>query len=58
MNFMNRYSIRRYKSDKIKDEWVKEILDAMLLSPSGKNKKPWEFKKGWLFKVTFVPVSL
>lgn len=43
MNFMNRYSIRRYKSDKIKDEWVKEILDAMLLSPSGKNKKPWEF---------------
>lgn len=43
MNLMNRYSIRKYTSDKVKDEWVKEILDAMLLSPSGKNKKPWEF---------------
>lgn len=43
MNLMNRYSIRKYTNEAIKKEWIEDILTSMLLSPSGKNKKPWEF---------------
>ena len=38
-----RRSIRQYTGDKIKQEDIDTVLRAGLLSPSGKNAKPWEF---------------
>lgn len=38
-----RRSIRKYKSDKIEKEKIDKMLKAALLSPSSRNKKPWEF---------------
>lgn len=38
-----RRSIRQYTEDKIKQEDIDTVLRAGLLSPSGKNAKPWEF---------------
>ncbi len=38
-----RRSIRQYTDEKIKQEDIDAILRAGLLSPSGKNAKPWEF---------------
>lgn len=42
-NLSSRYSIRKYKDKPVEKELVDDILEAMLLSPSGKNKRPWEF---------------
>jgi nitroreductase len=39
----NRRSIRRYKSDRIPDEYVDRIIEAARLAPSGFNTQPWEF---------------
>jgi len=38
-----RRSVRRYTGEPIPEETVTKILQAGLLSPSGHNKKPWEF---------------
>lgn len=38
-----RRSIRKYTQEKIPKESLEKILQAGLLSPSGKNIKPWEF---------------
>ena len=38
-----RRSIRKYKSDKIEEEKIGKIVEAALLSPSGRNRRPWEF---------------
>ena len=38
-----RRSIRQYTEDRIKQEDIDTVLRAGLLSPSGKNAKPWEF---------------
>jgi len=43
MKMETRYSIRKYKPEPVDKSLIKEIIDDMLLSPSGKNKKPWEF---------------
>ena len=43
MNMKTRYSIRKYKPEPVDNELIRQIVDDMLLSPSGKNKKPWEF---------------
>ncbi|MBE5956618.1 MAG: nitroreductase [Lachnospiraceae bacterium] len=40
---LNRRSVRTYKEEPISAENMKKILYAGLLSPSGRNKKPWEF---------------
>ena len=40
----NRRSIRKYKSDLIPDEYIKELLDSARLAPSGCNAQPWRFK--------------
>jgi|LGVF01.2.fsa_nt_gb nitroreductase len=38
-----RYSIRKYKQETVAKELIHNIVEAMLSSPSGKNKNPWEF---------------
>ena len=39
----NRRSVRKYTGDPIKKADLEKILQAGLLSPSGKAKRPWEF---------------
>lgn len=39
-----RRSIRKYKPDPIPDEFVRELLHAARLAPSGCNAQPWRFK--------------
>lgn len=38
-----RHSIRKYTGEKISTENLEKILQAGMLSATGKNKKPWEF---------------
>lgn len=38
-----RYSSRHYSPEKVSDKALHYILKCMLMSPSGKNKNPWEF---------------
>lgn len=40
---LKRRSIRMYSKEQIKESDLKQILQAGLLSPSGRAKKPWEF---------------
>ena len=40
--FRNRRSIRKYTGEKITDEQLQKVLEAGLLAPSGKAKRPWE----------------
>ena len=41
--FLNRHSIRRYTDRQLDPEDVKTILEAALLAPSSKSKRPWQF---------------
>lgn len=47
MNLINtilaRRSVRRYKNDDIPEEKLEKILQAGLLAPTSKNRKPCEF---------------
>lgn len=38
-----RRSIRKFKPDPIPDEYIREILEAARLAPSGTNIQPWRF---------------
>lgn len=38
-----RHSIRKYKTQPLPSEYVKQILEAGLLAPSSKSSRPWEF---------------
>lgn len=38
-----RRSIRKYTDERLNSESLEKILRAGLLSPSGRNKRPWEF---------------
>ncbi len=40
----NRRSIRKFKSDPVKEEDLMELIDAARLAPSGCNAQPWRFK--------------
>lgn len=40
---LHRRSVRTYKEEPVSEENLKKILYAGLLSPTGRNKKPWEF---------------
>mgnify|MGYP003294262552 CR=1 FL=1 len=40
---LNRRSVRTYKEEPVKEDDLKKILYAGLLSPTGRNRKPWEF---------------
>jgi nitroreductase len=39
-----RRSIRKFKSDSITDETIRQLLEAARLAPSGCNSQPWRFK--------------
>jgi len=39
-----RRSIRKFKPDPVPDEFIKALLDAARLAPSGCNAQPWRFK--------------
>ena len=39
----NRRSIRKFKSDPIPEEDLRQILQAGMLAPSGSNRQPWKF---------------
>jgi len=39
----SRRSIRKYASDDVPDELVKQMLEAARLAPSGSNSQPWRF---------------
>lgn len=39
----NRRSIRKFKSDPIPEAALRQILQAGMLAPSGKNSQPWKF---------------
>jgi len=51
-----RRSIRKYKEDNLEKEEVKQLIKAALLSPSSRNRCPWEFvvidDKDLLFKLS------
>lgn len=40
---LNRRSVREYTGEKIPKEKLQKVLQAGLLSPSGRHKTPWEF---------------
>lgn len=40
---LNRYSVRKYKSDDVSDELITELIEAARLAPSANNKQPWKF---------------
>lgn len=40
---VNRHSIRKYTNEELNPEDVKTILEAALLAPSSKSKRPWQF---------------
>lgn len=40
---INRRSIRKYKEKEIEPEKIDTLIKAALLSPSSKNRQPWEF---------------
>src|SRR4030042_592467 len=39
-----RRSIRKFKPDSIANEYIREVLNAARLAPSGSNAQPWRFK--------------
>ncbi len=47
MNFLelakNRFSVRKFKPDQIKDEDLQYILEAGRIAPSANNSQPWQF---------------
>lgn len=42
MDFYSRRSIRKYEEKEVEEHKIGEILRAALVSPTGKNKKPYE----------------
>lgn len=39
----NRRSVRKYKTDPVRDEDILQIMEAGRLAPSGSNTQPWRF---------------
>jgi len=39
----SRRSIRKFKNEPVPQEIVRQIVEAAILAPSGKNKQPWRF---------------
>jgi len=40
---LSRRSIRRYTSQKVSDQLIKELLEAAMSAPSASNEQPWHF---------------
>lgn len=43
MDFLSRRTIRKFKEKKVEKEVVMELMKTALVSPSGSNRKPYEF---------------
>lgn len=43
MNFLSRRTIRKFKEKKVEKEVIMELMKTALVSPSGRNRKPYEF---------------
>ena len=41
--FAERKSIRKYKSDEVPEELIKQVVEAARVAPSAKNRQPWRF---------------
>lgn len=39
----NRHSIRKFEKCEIKDEDIQLILEAAMMAPNAKNRRPWNF---------------
>ena len=39
----NRRSVRQYTQERIPEETMEKVLQAGLLAPSGRARRPWEF---------------
>jgi nitroreductase len=39
----NRRSIRKYKTDPVSDEQIRQLLEAAMMAPSARNSQPWHF---------------
>lgn len=42
-NIISRRSVRKFKSEQIKDEELNQLLQAGIYAPSGMNKQTWQF---------------
>ncbi|MEI8204753.1 MAG: nitroreductase family protein [Bacteroidota bacterium] len=40
---LSRRSIRKYTSEKVSDEQIKNLLKAAMFAPSARNEQPWHF---------------
>lgn len=43
MDFLTRRSIRKYQDREVEKEVIKELMKTAVVSPSGKNGRPYEF---------------
>ncbi|WP_443863977.1 nitroreductase family protein [Fusobacterium ulcerans] len=43
MDFLSRRTIRKFKEKKVEKEVIMELMKTALVSPSGRNRKPYEF---------------
>ena len=43
MDFLSRRTIRKFKEKKVEKEVVMELMKTALVSPSGRNQRPYEF---------------
>ncbi|WP_286033811.1 nitroreductase family protein [Fusobacterium necrogenes] len=43
MNFLSRRSIRKYQNREIEKEIIEELMKTAVVSPSGRNGRPYEF---------------
>ncbi|MDH6457718.1 nitroreductase [Fusobacterium sp. PH5-7] len=43
MDFLSRRTIRKFKEKEVEKEVVMELMKTALVSPSGRNRKPYEF---------------
>ena len=41
--FSERKSIRKYKSDEVSEDMIRQIVEAARVAPSAKNRQPWKF---------------
>lgn len=43
MDFLTRRSIRKYQDREVEKEVIEELMKTAVVSPSGKNGRPYEF---------------
>jgi nitroreductase len=41
--FRRRHSVRHFKSDRVSDDHLRQIIEAASLAPTARNVQPWEF---------------